>query len=98
MLSIVDLILKLFDLQKVVIPLEAPLELMAFPTLFFQKRDDRFITSSFGILVSWMSRMSGFSDFNKFLRTSTLIDPPKPLQFQETTFIISWMCEILLGI
>ena len=73
--------MNLSDQQKVAIPPEAPLELMAFPTLFFQKRGDRFGTSSFGILVSWMSRMFGFYDFIMFLRASTLIDPPKPLQF-----------------
>ena len=89
MFSFVDLMMNLCALYKVVISSEAPLELIAFPTLNFQKRDDLLKTSSSGILVSSMSKMSGFSVFIMFFRASTLTDPPRPLQFQDTRFIIS---------
>ena len=97
MFPFVAMMSNLSSLHNVVTPPEAPLELMAFPTLNFQKMVDLLKTSSYGILVSWINRMSGFSEFMIFLRVSTLIDPPSPLQFQEISFIIFWMHETLLG-
>ena len=82
----------------VVIPPDAPLEIMALPFLFFHKRHESAIASTSGIFVSWNSSMYGISNLIISFISSTLLKPPTPLQFQEIVFIISLLIEILLGI
>ena len=82
----------------VVIPPNAPLELMALPLMFFQKQHESAIASASGIFVSWSSSMSGLSDLIISFIAYTLLKPPRPLQFQEMVFNISLLIEILLKI
>jgi hypothetical protein len=75
------------SVQRVANPPEVPLELTALPSLLFHF--DLLISrrASPSILVSWSIRISEGSAFNRSLTASILLGFPRPLQFQEASFI-----------
>ena len=80
-------------------PPEAPLAFYVIPLLVFH-RDFSFLRKSFpSILVSWIRRISEFEDLMISLSASSLFLLPKPLQFQEVSFIdyLGGSCGLLGG-
>ena len=73
--------------HKVPMPPEAPLELMAALPLFFQNLVLVWRNASSSILVSWIRRMSRWCKDIRSDIDSSLDLLPRPLQFQERTFI-----------
>ena len=69
-----------------------------FTFAIFPEKNESAIASTSVIFVSWSSNMFGLSDLIISFIASTLLKPPRPLQFQEVVFNIYLMIEILLGI
>ena len=69
------------------IPPEAPLELAALPSPFFQNFLLAWMVSDSSIFVSWISRISREFILTRSLIASSLDSLPIPMQFQETNCI-----------
>ena len=83
-----DVSLNLEVSQKVVIPPDAPLELIDFTWTFFQNTLLAWRRTTSSNFVSWMRRTSGLYNLTMSFKASSFRFLPRPLQFQETYFII----------